>query len=222
MFNLQDASCFLMEELTFFHDHAMFFLVLILSMVLYISISLLKSETLNLKLLFNEEIEIVWTIFPGLVLVGIALPSLKVLYLMDDSLDSPSMTLKAIGHQWNWSYEYSDFGNVELNSFMKTDIDQGEFRLLEVDNRVVIPVNIKTRVITTSSDVIHSWTVPSLGVKMDANPGRLNQFLLQSTRMGLFYGQCSEICGTLHSFMPICVEVTDLNSFKIWIKKLIN
>nr|YP_010890555.1 cytochrome c oxidase subunit II [Franciscoloa roseicapillae]WIM51561.1 cytochrome c oxidase subunit 2 [Franciscoloa roseicapillae]WIM51574.1 cytochrome c oxidase subunit 2 [Franciscoloa roseicapillae] len=217
MINLQDAGCFLMEQLTFFHDHSLFFLLFILSLVAYVMVSLLMSKFVNLMLLFNEGVEFVWTLFPSVILVFIALPSLKVLYLTDEVLD-PSLTFKAIGHQWNWSYEYSDFANVEFSSYMKSDIENDEFRLLEVDNRVVVPVMMKIRVIVTSTDVIHSWTVPSLGVKMDANPGRLNQFIMQSNRMGLFYGQCSEICGTLHSFMPICVEVVDLENFFSWIK----
>nr|QPN54236.1 cytochrome c oxidase subunit 2 [Osborniella crotophagae] len=212
MFNLQDAASFLMEQLVFFHDHTLFFLLFILSMVSYMIFFFIFSKLVNITLLFNEEIEIIWTFFPGIILAFVALPSLKVLYLSDDLL-YPNMTIKAIGQQWFWAYEYSDF-NVEFESYMKTDFDNlNNFRLLEVDNRVVIPINVKIRVIVTSNDVIHSWTVPSLGVKMDANPGRLNQCFIQSNRMGLFYGQCSEICGALHSFMPICLEVVDLKSF---------
>nr|YP_010890513.1 cytochrome c oxidase subunit II [Colpocephalum eucarenum]WIM51519.1 cytochrome c oxidase subunit 2 [Colpocephalum eucarenum] len=216
MFNLQDAACFLMEQLTFFHDHSLFFLLFILCVVSYVIFFLLFNKLVNLMLLFNEEIEIVWTLFPGVILSFIALPSLKVLYLSDEILD-PSMTIKAIGQQWFWSYEYSDYVDIDFQSYMKTDSeDKSDFRLLDVDNRVVIPINMKIRMIVTSADVIHSWTVPSLGVKMDANPGRLNQCFIQSNRMGLFYGQCSEICGALHSFMPICVEVVNLDSlFKV-------
>nr|YP_010875341.1 cytochrome c oxidase subunit II [Ciconiphilus decimfasciatus]WGW14995.1 cytochrome c oxidase subunit 2 [Ciconiphilus decimfasciatus] len=218
MMNLQDASSFLMEQLTFFHDQSLFFLLFILSVVFYVIIMCMMSNMINLKLLFNEEIEIMWTLFPGLILGFIALPSLKVLYLSDEIL-SPSMTIKVIGQQWFWTYEYSDYLNLEFQSYMKGELDKEDFRLLEVDNRIVIPLNLSVRLIITSSDVIHSWTVPSLGVKMDANPGRLNQCFIQSNRLGLFFGQCSEICGALHSFMPICVEVVNLEKLFNFIEK---
>nr|YP_009519722.1 cytochrome c oxidase subunit II [Colpocephalum griffoneae]AYC65896.1 cytochrome c oxidase subunit 2 [Colpocephalum griffoneae] len=220
--NLQDASSYLMEQLTFFHDYSLFFLLMILAVVSYVIIFLLFSKVVNLALLFNEEIEIIWTLFPGVILVFIALPSLKVLYMSDEILN-PSITIKAIGQQWFWSYEYSDYENIEFDSYMKSNLDYNdEFRLLEVDNRVVIPVNIKVRVIVTSLDVIHSWTVPSLGVKMDANPGRLNQCFIQGNRMGLFFGQCSEICGALHSFMPICVEIVEIDHLFNFLKNMKN
>nr|WJQ21819.1 cytochrome c oxidase subunit 2 [Myrsidea ptilorhynchi] len=215
MFNLQDACSPLMEQLTFFHDHSMFFVLMILTIVGYVLLMFLLSKVINLFLLFNELVETVWILLPGLVLTFIALPSLKVLYLSDEA-SSPSLTLKAIGHQWYWSYEYSDFKDLEFDSYMKQAIED-DFRCLDVDNRVVLPIGVSMRVVVTSSDVIHSWTIPSMGVKVDANPGRLNQCFILSNYMGLYFGQCSEICGVLHSFMPICIEVVSVKDFLTWV-----
>nr|YP_010890525.1 cytochrome c oxidase subunit II [Plegadiphilus threskiornis]WIM51531.1 cytochrome c oxidase subunit 2 [Plegadiphilus threskiornis] len=217
--NLQDASSYLMEQLTFFHDHSLFFLLMIVTLVVYTMYFILINKTINSFLLFNETAEIIWTLFPGVILIFIALPSLKVLYLSDEILN-PLITIKGIGNQWYWSYEYPDFDNVTFESYMlkEDQLNKDDFRLLDVDNRVVVPFMTNIRMVVTSTDVIHSWTVPSMGVKMDANPGRLNQFSLESNRMGLFYGQCSEMCGTLHSFMPICVEVVKLSYFLNWLK----
>jgi len=144
-------------------------------------------------------IELVWTITPALVLIAIAFPSFKLLYLMDEVI-SPTMTVKVAGHQWYWSYEYSDFitahgESVEFDSYMvpESDLAQGQLRLLEVDNRVVVPVDTHIRFIVTGQDVIHDWAVPALGLKMDAVPGRLNQTSIIVQRPGVYYGQCSEI-----------------------------
>nr|WJQ21827.1 cytochrome c oxidase subunit 2 [Actornithophilus grandiceps] len=217
MLNLQDAAWFLMEQLVFFHDHVMMVMIFIISFVIYTLVSMIVSKLVNLSLLFNEEVEILWTFFPGAVLFLIALPSLKILYLSDEVV-KPDLTIKAIGHQWYWSYEYSDFEGVEFDSYMKKENSDDEFRLLDVDNRMVIPLLSKIRMVITSTDVIHSWSLPPLGVKMDANPGRLNQLILQSNQVGTFFGQCSEICGTLHSFMPISVDVVPLKGFFSWLK----
>ena len=153
---------------------------------------------------------------PAVVLIFIAFPSLQLLYTMDEIIE-PSLTIKAVGHQWYWSYEYSDYDTepLEFDSYMvpTSDLEQGDMRLLEVDNRVVIPINTHVRVLITGADVIHSWTVPSLGVKADAVPGRLNQVSFFLNRPGVFYGQCSEICGSEHSFMPIVVEGVSLDKF---------
>lgn len=176
---------------------------------------------INRFLLQGHTIELIWTIAPVFILIIIAIPSIKILYLTDDILP-PQLSVKAIGHQWYWSYEYSDFTNIEFDSFIihPQSLNKNEFRLLDVDNRFVLPFNANTRVLTTSIDVIHAWTVPSLGIKIDSTPGRLNQTTLFIYRPGIFYGQCSEICGANHRFMPIVVESTSLHNFKKWINSI--
>nr|YP_008758512.1 cytochrome c oxidase subunit II [Sagmariasus verreauxi]BAO02868.1 cytochrome c oxidase subunit II [Sagmariasus verreauxi] len=214
----QDSASPLMEQLIFFHDHAMVVLVMITTFVGYMMASLFFNLLTNRFLLENQTIEVIWTILPAIILIFIALPSLRLLYLLDE-VNSPSVTLKAIGHQWYWSYEYSDFLQVEFDSYMvpSTDLDSFSHRLLEVDNRTVVPMDTQIRVLVTAADVIHSWTVPALGIKADAIPGRLNQISFTINRPGLFYGQCSEICGANHSFMPIVVEAVSVDSFLAWI-----
>nr|QLY89474.1 cytochrome c oxidase subunit II [Limnia unguicornis] len=218
---LQDSASPLMEQLTFFHDHTLLILVMITVMVSYIMSTLFFNLYVNRFLLHGQLIEIIWTIIPAIVLLFIALPSLRLLYLLDE-INFPSVTLKSIGHQWYWKYEYSDFLNIEFDSYMvpSTDLPIDGFRLLDVDNRVVIPVNSQIRILVTASDVIHSWTVPALGVKVDGTPGRLNQTNFMVNRPGLFYGQCSEICGANHSFMPIVIESVPVHFFVKWINSL--
>nr|YP_007624712.1 cytochrome c oxidase subunit II [Tachycineta albiventer]AEX37443.1 cytochrome c oxidase subunit II [Tachycineta albiventer] len=214
--NFQDASSPIMEELMQFHDHALMVALAICSLVLY-----LLTATLTSKLTANtvnaQVMELVWTILPAMVLIALALPSLRILYLMDE-VNEPDMTLKAIGHQWYWTYEYTDFKDLTFDSYMTptSDLPMGHFRLLEVDHRVIVPMNSTVRVIVTANDVLHSWAVPSLGVKTDAIPGRLNQTSFMAPRPGVYYGQCSEICGANHSFMPIVVESTPLANFENW------
>nr|QPP19882.1 cytochrome c oxidase subunit II [Cynoglossus monopus] len=213
----QDAASPLMEELLHFHDHALMVVLLISVLVLYIII-IMVSTTLTDKLILDSQlIEIIWTILPAFILAAIALPSLRILYLMDE-INDPHLTIKAIGHQWYWSYEYSDYKELSFDSYMipTQDLSPGQLRLLEVDHRMVIPSDSPVRMLITAEDVLHSWAVPSLGVKMDAVPGRLNQTTLLASRTGVFYGQCSEICGANHSFMPIVVESIPLNFFKNW------
>jgi len=149
----------------------------------------------------------------------IALPSLRLLYLLDE-INIPEVTLKTIGHQWYWSYEYSDFLSIEFDSYIIpiNDIKLNNFRLLDVDNRIILPIKLKIRILISATDVIHSWTIPALGVKVDGTPGRLNQTRFLINRPGLFFGQCSEICGSNHSFIPIVIESVNLNSFINWIK----
>nr|YP_010546126.1 cytochrome c oxidase subunit II [Plesionika edwardsii]UYG50016.1 cytochrome c oxidase subunit II [Plesionika edwardsii] len=215
---LQDSASPLMEQLTFFHDHAMLVLILITTLVGYMMASLFYNKLTNRFLLEGQTIEVIWTVLPAIILIFIALPSLRLLYLLDE-VNTPSVTLKAIGHQWYWSYEYSDFMQVEFDSYMvqSNTLEDSGFRLLEVDNRTVLPMNTQIRMLISAADVIHSWTVPALGVKTDAIPGRLNQISFNMNRPGLFYGQCSEICGANHSFMPIVIESTSIKSFLDWI-----
>nr|UBU97791.1 cytochrome oxidase subunit II [Dardanus aspersus] len=213
----QDSASPLMEQLIFFHDHAMVVLILITTLVGYMMSSLFFNKYVNRFLLENQTIEVIWTILPALILIFIAMPSLRLLYLLDE-VNNPSVTLKSIGHQWYWSYEYSDFFQFEFDSYMipTEELSETGFRLLDVDNRAVLPFNTQIRVLVSAADVIHSWTVPALGVKVDAIPGRLNQISFLINRPGLFYGQCSEICGANHSFMPIVVESVSVESFLSW------
>nr|AFG29120.1 cytochrome c oxidase subunit II [Tetanocera amurensis] len=215
---LQDSASPLMEQLTFFHDHTLMILLMITLLVGYLMASLGFNSYVNRFLLHGQAIEIIWTILPAIILLFIALPSLRLLYLLDE-IHSPSITLKSIGHQWYWSYEYSDFQNIEFDSYMVPllDLPVNGFRLLEVDNRVVLPMNSHIRILVSASDVIHSWTVPALGVKVDGTPGRLNQTNFLINRPGLFYGQCSEICGANHSFMPIVIESVPASVFSKWV-----
>nr|AXA45415.1 cytochrome c oxidase subunit II [Eubela sp. MNHN IM 2013-9671] len=214
----QDAASALMEEMIFFHDHAMMILVMIISLVSYAAVSLMMNKYTCRSLVEGQEIETIWTVVPAIILVFLALPSLRLLYLLDEISDC-SLTIKSIGHQWYWSYEYSDFSSIEFDSYMipTNELEFGDFRLLEVDHRVVLPTNTDVRVLVTSADVIHSWTVPSLGVKADAIPGRLNQLGFFVKHPGVFYGQCSEICGANHSFMPIVLEIVPLKNFMEWV-----
>nr|WMQ72152.1 cytochrome oxidase subunit II [Okanagodes gracilis] len=218
-FSFQDAMSPLMEQLIFFHDHTLVILIIITVLVGYTVTALFMNSLINRFLLEGQLIEFIWTLLPAMTLIFIALPSLRLLYLLDE-VNNPIMTIKIIGHQWYWSYEYSDFQNIEFDSYMKStnDLVENEFRLIEVDNRLVMPFNTQIRLMITSSDVLHSWALPSLGIKVDAVPGRLNQSAVLINRPGLIFGQCSEICGSNHSFMPIVIESVDSNLFLSWLK----
>lgn len=186
----------------------------------------LFNENLNhapLKFTHSSLLEIVWTIIPAFILLLIAVPSFALLYSLDELID-PSVTIKIIGHQWYWSYEISDFLSLNgesllFDSYMTAtnDLTRGAFRLLEVDQRVVLPVDTHIRLLVTAADVLHSWAVPSFGIKIDACPGRLSQGSLFIKREGVFYGQCSEICGTNHGFMPIVVKGVIIDYFVSWV-----
>nr|YP_010154893.1 cytochrome c oxidase subunit II [Hylarana latouchii]QQX28236.1 cytochrome c oxidase subunit II [Hylarana latouchii] len=213
----QDAASPIMEELLHFHDHALMAVLLISMLVLYIISVLMFTKLFNTNTIDAQEIEMVWTIMPAIILIVIALPSLRILYLMDEVGD-PDITIKAIGHQWYWSYEYSDLPSLNFDSYMTPthDLDQGGFRLLEVDHRMITPAGMATRMLITAEDVLHSWAVPALGIKTDAIPGRLNQTSFLIAHPGVYYGQCSEICGANHSFMPIVVEALPIKNFFDW------
>nr|YP_010409755.1 cytochrome c oxidase subunit II [Saimiri oerstedii]YP_010409885.1 cytochrome c oxidase subunit II [Saimiri macrodon]URH14770.1 cytochrome c oxidase subunit II [Saimiri cassiquiarensis]URH14887.1 cytochrome c oxidase subunit II [Saimiri ustus]URH14900.1 cytochrome c oxidase subunit II [Saimiri sciureus]URH14562.1 cytochrome c oxidase subunit II [Saimiri oerstedii]URH14861.1 cytochrome c oxidase subunit II [Saimiri macrodon] len=214
---LQNATSPIMEELIAFHDHALMIIFLISSLVLYIMSLMLTTKLTHTSTMNAQEIEMIWTILPAIILIMIALPSLRILYMTDEFI-KPYLTLKAIGHQWYWSYEYSDYEDLAFDSYIMPTyfLEPGEFRLLEVDNRTTLPMEADIRMLVSSHDVLHSWAVPSLGVKTDAIPGRLNQIMLASMRPGLFYGQCSEICGSNHSFMPIVLEFIYFQDFEVW------
>nr|YP_010936430.1 cytochrome c oxidase subunit II [Agetocera filicornis]WKW54883.1 cytochrome c oxidase subunit 2 [Agetocera filicornis] len=219
---LQDSSSPLMEQLSYFHDHALMILVIITVLVGQLMLTLFFNKFIHRYLLEGQMIEIIWTILPTITLIFIAIPSLRLIYILDE-INNPTITIKTIGHQWYWSYEYSDFNNIEFDSYMIpiNEFNKFNFRLLDVDNRITIPFESSIRMIVTAADVIHSWTIPSLGVKIDATPGRLNQITFSLNRSGLFYGQCSEICGANHSFMPIVLESISSNYFSKWVYKML-
>jgi len=207
----------------------MYYLVIILFGVGWILLSIMRnyistnSPISHKYLNHGTLIELIWTITPAVILILIAFPSFKLLYLMDEVSD-PSMSVLAEGHQWYWSYQYPDFLDsndqfIEFDSYIvpESDLEEGRLRMLEVDNRVILPELTHVRFIITSGDVIHSFAVPSLGVKSDAYPGRLNQVSVFINREGVFYGQCSEICGILHSSMPIVIEAVSLEKFLVWL-----
>nr|WCF77127.1 cytochrome c oxidase subunit II [Iguana iguana iguana] len=219
----QDAASPIMEELLHFHDHALMIVFLISALVLY-TITLMITTTLtHTNTMDAQEVEMIWTILPAIILILIALPSLRILYLMDE-INSPHLTIKALGHQWYWSYEYTDYEDLTFDSYMTPtqDLTPGSFRLLEVDNRMVVPMESPIRMLISAEDVLHSWAVPTLGIKTDAVPGRLNQTTFITSHPGLFYGQCSEICGSNHSFMPIVVEAVPLQHFESWSTTLLS
>nr|QLY90149.1 cytochrome c oxidase subunit II [Erpobdella testacea] len=217
---MQDPMTSVMTDLIKFHDFMLMVMALILTIIGYALIMMCYSKYTNRYIFEAQEIETFWTIAPAFILISIALPSIQLLYAMDEMFN-PSMTIKAIGHQWYWSYEYGDFNNVSFDSYMipTEQLKVGDYRLLEVDNRLVIPMNMEVRMIVSAADVIHSWTVPSLGVKMDAIPGRLNQMSFYIKNSGVYYGQCSEICGVNHSFMPISMEVISMEDFIKWLNQ---
>ena len=218
--SFQDGGSPLCEQIIFFHDSVMFLIVIIVVLVGWIMIISIINKHYYRYLIEGTVIEIVWTLIPAIILLFVAFPSLQLLYSVDEVVD-PSLTVKAIGHQWYWSYEYSDLegDSIEFDSYMipTSDLEVGDLRLLEVDNRVVIPVNTQVRVVISGADVIHCFAIPSLGVKADAIPGRLNQVSFLIKRPGVYYGQCSEICGSDHSFMPIVVEGVSQEKFINWL-----
>ena len=218
----QDAASPIILQLISFHDHTLIILTLVISVVRYAIIVIIINKLTNRYLLEAQYIETIWTILPAFILLFLALPSLRLLYLTDE-VSNPSLTLKAVGHQWYWSYEYTDFSNVEFDSYIvqEEDLKPGMLRLLEVDNRVALPLITDIRILVTATDVIHSWTIPALGVKVDAVPGRLNQLAISINTPGIYYGQCSEICGANHSFIPIRLESINLKSFIRWIKSFL-
>jgi cytochrome c oxidase subunit 2 len=168
----------------------------------------------------NTLVEVAWTVVPVIILVVIAIPSFKLLYFADRT-PNPEMTIKAIGHQWNWSYEYPDNGNFTFDADLvaEEDLKPGQPRLLEATNAVVVPIQTDVRVLTTSTDVIHAWAMPSFGVKMDAVPGRTNETWFRVEREGVYYGQCSELCGVGHGYMPIKIEALTKEKFAEWVKE---
>ena len=227
----QDSATPQMEGLLELHDNILFYLVIILFAVGWVLMNVIQGDINSISRFSHKSlshgtmVELIWTITPGLILMLIAFPSFKLLYLMDEVSD-PLMVILAEGHQWYWSYQYPDFLNsddefIEFDSYLvpESDLQDGALRMLEVDNRVIIPELTHVRFIVTAADVIHSFACPSLGIKCDAYPGRLNQVSVIINRQGTFYGQCSEICGILHSSMPIVIESVSIEKFVSWIRQ---
>jgi len=237
--NFQDPASPIMEGIINLHHDILFFLMLITIAVFWVILRIVflteidnATAHLNTPITHNTFLESIWTLMPTIILISIAVPSMTLLYSMDD-VSSPDLTIKIVGNQWYWTYEYSNqciysekteallreifFENKTIESRMLLENDcyytRGSFRLLDVDNKLYLPTKINIRFLVTSTDVLHSWAIPSLGIKMDACPGRLNQTTVYINRAGIYYGQCSEICGTDHAFMPISIVAVDLKSY---------
>nr|ATP84970.1 cytochrome c oxidase subunit II [Bradypus variegatus] len=213
----QDATSAIMEELLHLHDHTLMIMFLISTVVLYIISLMLCTKLTHTNTMHAQEVETMWTMVPAIILILIALRWLRILYMMDE-VNNPLLTIKTMGHQWYWSYEYTDYEDFYFDWYMipTSNLEPGQFRLLEEDNRTVLAMEMPIRMLISSQDVLHSWAIPSLRIKSDAIPGRLNQATLTSSRPGLYYGQCSEICGSKHSFMPIVLEFFPLEHFENW------
>lgn len=223
---LQDAVTPVMEQINSFHNMLTWIIVLIsvfvLVLLLYVMVKFNEKSNPNpTKTTHNTMIEVAWTVIPVIILAVIAVPSFRLLYFQDVVPEKYDMTIKTTGHQWYWSYVYPDHGDIEFDSVMiaDEDIKPGQKRLLDVDNKIVIPVNKTIRLQIAAADVLHSWAIPAFGVKMDAVPGRLNETWFKVTKPGVYYGQCSELCGVNHGFMPIRVDVVTQEEFDAWIEK---
>jgi len=224
----QDPATPTMEGLINFHHDLTYVLLIVCTMVMWLLTRCIffferSKNPKPAKFIHGTTIEIIWTTTPAIILIFIAIPSFALLYSMDEIID-PAMTLKVMGHQWYWSYQYSDYitendKSLDFESYMvpEFDLKLGQLRLLEVDNRVVLPTNTHVRVLVTAADVLHSWAIPSLALKLDGCPGRLNQTSMFIKREGVYYGQCSEICGINHGFMPIVVESVSVDKYQLWL-----
>ncbi|WP_323374684.1 cytochrome c oxidase subunit II [Skermanella rosea] len=220
---LQASASPVKEQLTDFHNLLLVVItgitLLVLALLIYVMVRFnAKANPNPTRTSHNTILEVAWTVLPVVILVVIAVPSFKVLYFMDKT-ENAEMTLKVIGHQWYWEYQYPDHEDLTFSSYMvpDEDIQPGQRRLLEVDNRIVLPVDTNIRIIVTAGDVLHSWAMPSLGIKKDAIPGRLNETWARIDREGVYYGQCSEICGTNHGYMPIAIEAVSKERFAQWL-----
>lgn len=213
-FGLQDAFSPVIEEFIYFHDFTNMILLFILRFVGFILISILFNKIIHKSLLEGQILECIWTLIPALILIQIALPSLVLLYTLEEYRRDKGVSLKATGHQWYWRYEYPEISSLSENGPSRFDsyitpeneLIKGDFRLLETDNRVNLPSQIPIRILVTRADVLHSWAMPRLRLKVDAVPGRLNQLSIEINAVGVFYGQCSEICGANHRFIPIAIQ----------------
>ncbi|MEQ9638483.1 MAG: cytochrome c oxidase subunit II [Alphaproteobacteria bacterium] len=221
---LQEPASPVMHEVIWFHDILLMPIItvitlFVLALLLYIMFRFRESANPTpSKTTHNTLLEVIWTAVPILILVVIAIPSFKLLYMQDKAVDA-DMTIKAIGNQWYWTYEYPDHGNFvfDANMIPEADLKDGQPRLLATDNEVVVPVNKTIRMLLTATDVIHNWAIPAFSVKLDAVPGRTNETWFLAEREGVYYGQCSELCGVRHGFMPITVRVVSEAAFATWV-----
>lgn len=223
--NFQEAVTPVMEQLTDLHNGLTILAIVISAFVLALMIFVAlrfnaRANPVPSKTTHNTLIEIIWTVVPILILVGICIPSFKLHYYMSEP-QNPEMTLKVVGYQWYWHYDYPDNGGFGFDSYIvdEKDLKPGQPRLLTVDNPVVVPVDTTIQVHMTGGDVIHAWAVPAFGVKRDAMPGRLNETWFRAEKTGTFYGQCSELCGVKHGFMPITVKVVSKEEFAAWVEQ---
>lgn len=207
--HFQNRNSPLIEHLNFLHDHNMIISTIITIIVLYSILKNFKTKLFNRFFVENQEIEYIWTSIPAFILIILAIPSIKILYITEE-YSSPSITIKTTGHQWYWSYEYSNKKNLYFDSFIT---EEKSIRLIRTSNNLIIPNSTTIRMLITSDDVIHSWTIPSIGIKVDAVPGRINQLIIFSDRVGIFTGQCREICGANHRFIPITISSISMNKF---------
>ncbi len=220
---LQPAATPVAEQLNDLHN---WLLIIITAITVFVMLLLLyvivrfnaRSNPVPSKTTHNTVVEMLWTVVPIIILVGIAIPSFRLLYFADRT-EEAEMTVKIIGHQWYWSYEYPDNGNFTFDSLMVEDADlqPGQPRLLETDTEVVLPVDTNVGLLMTADDVIHSWAIPSFGIKLDAVPGRINETWTRVEREGVYYGQCSELCGVRHGYMPIKVRAVSKEAFAEWV-----
>ena len=208
--SFQDRNSPLMEHLTFFYDHSIIILTSITFLSIYLILVSIFSKSYNRFFLEAQEIELFWTSIPALMLIFIAIPSLKTLYIIEERV-KPIISIKVIGYQWYWRYEYSEITNTQFNSIITK---RNYIRLIETSNHLIIPIKTPSRILITSKDVIHSWTIPTLGIKVDATPGRINQIFLIVNKPRVIVGQCSEICGAGHRFIPITIEAPSIKKFK--------
>jgi len=214
-----------MDDIAWFHDFLLYVITAITIFVLALLVIVIvrfnaRANPTPSKTTHNTLLEVMWTVVPVLILVAIAVPSFRILFFQLN-IPHADMTVKATGKQWFWTYAYPENGDFEFNSLMLQDADRkpDQPRLLAVDNEVVVPVNKVVRVQVTGADVIHAFAVPSFGIKIDAIPGRLNETWFKATREGVYYGQCSELCGKDHAFMPIAVRVVSERDFNTWIEQ---
>ena len=213
IYSLQDALSVTMEQIIYFHDYLIIIIIIIIRVVGYFLGFVLFTKTYSSRVVADHLVERVWTILPIVVLIFLVYPSIYLLYLIDERRVEFLCTLKVIGHQWYWSYKIDGLLNLEIDSYI--DVDRC-VRLIDVDNRVVVPVQEHIRALITSSDVLHAWALPALGVKIDAIPGRLNQFVFMVILPSVIHGQCREICGINHSFIPIVLEAVNLIDLLYW------
>jgi len=221
----QEAATPVMREVLVFNDLLMSFIVstfvFVVLLLIYTMIRFSAARNpVPSKTTHNTIVEVVWTVVPIMVLIVFTVPSFKLLYFQDRTVNA-EMTIKAIGHQWYWTYEYSDHDGLTFDALIIADdeIVAGQSRLLETDNRLIVPVGTNIRLLTTADDVIHAWGVPAFGIKIDSVPGRVNETWFHVEREGVYYGQCSELCGVYHGFMPITVEVLSKDAFAAWLVK---